>query len=107
MERGRDSKTSDILRRCWRDSRESIQGGRKEGRKVLRRDAAGGARKATRTGWVGVGVFCLSNIKELVANFTVLAPYPSRPGSYETVFHLVAHTHDAFQAGVPEFRAIV
>lgn len=35
-ERGRDSKTSDILRRCWRDSRESIQGtkgGRKEGRK--------------------------------------------------------------------------
>lgn len=100
--------------RCWRDSRESTRGtkgGRKEGRKVLRRNAAGGARKATRTrgGWAGAGVFCLSNIKELVANFlpSSLRIPPAHPGSYETVFHLRAYTRRAFQPGVLEFRAIV
>lgn len=51
-DRGWNSKTADVLRRCWRDSRESIPGyeGRKEGRKVLYRDAAWDARVATRVG---------------------------------------------------------
>ncbi|KYM99886.1 hypothetical protein ALC62_09507 [Cyphomyrmex costatus] len=42
---------------------------------TLHRDAAGSARKATRTGWAGAGVFCLSNIKELVANFLPSPPF--------------------------------
>jgi len=53
--------------------------GRKEGRKEGRSYTVtrqGVAWKATRTEWAGAGVFCLSNIKELVANFL---PSPSRP----------------------------
>ncbi|EGI68753.1 hypothetical protein G5I_02533 [Acromyrmex echinatior] len=78
-------RTNECLRHeggCWRDSRESIQGvrraeGRKEGRKVLHRDAAGGCVESDGwIGWAGAGVFCLSNIKELVANFL---PSPSLP----------------------------
>lgn len=86
---------------------------RKEGRKEGPTPQRGRGCAESDVGWVGASVFCLSNIKELVANFLPsslrIPSYPAHPGSYETVFHLptYARTHDAFQPGVPEFRTIV
>lgn len=123
-EGGRNSKTSDVLRRCCRDSREST-GYTKDRRKevLLRGGTAGDAGGDTRG--MGGGVFCLSDIKEPVANFlpsarpasslTLFLPralpaarHTSRR-SYAVVFHPPAYTrtHDAFQAGVPKFRVVV
>lgn len=64
----RNSKTSDVLRRCWRDSVGKVQDTkdrRKEGPTTSRRSRGCGRRARG----MGGGVFCLSDIKEPVANF--------------------------------------
>ncbi|CAL1683570.1 unnamed protein product [Lasius platythorax] len=94
--------------RCWRDSRESIQGyeGRKEGRKVLCRGLAWGARVATRERerWR----FLFKRHQRACRKFSP-APAPPAP----LVLHGIIRDRvqstriHAFQAGVPEFRAVV
>lgn len=72
-----------------------VRRGRKEGRKEGPTPRCNGGMRGKRHGQ-GVGGswrFLFKQHQRACRKFsTVPAPYPSRPGSYETVFHLAAYT---------------
>lgn len=114
-ERGRDSKTSDILRRCWKDSRESTGYERWEEERQGRPYARGAAGRTMLPGLEG-GILFKRHQRACRKFSPVPSSRPLQPVLLPEVIHAgpcshlpapYARIHARSKAGVPEFQAVV